>query len=292
MVTLATIEREVAPRCGPYRRVVASGGTLLGVTVPGLRTNAELGGYEEMYLLRRGVLEDGSDVPGFQADDRERTVRIYSALNGLLEVDRPWAGVPVTDEVIELHHLSPTHELRPAVQAGLWRCFAMERASVTLTDTGAEHDLTELVPWITEPQQVYELEWACASGLSASVWWWRTFMKDGHVWIALPDFPANGLIVMARRPVATKVNGEYSATGPTADGDTLDVPLAYAAAAGHIEAWRHCRPRLQATAQEGMYPSQQEAAAEFTRQAAIHFRPPSRRPMMPEPFGSLGVEKP
>lgn len=294
MPTLADIEQEVAARVGPYLRVTASGGSLLGVTVPALRSNAELGGWEGMYLLRRGYLESGAPAAGHQADDRERTVRVYSAINGLLEVDRPWVSAPVEGEVIELHHLSPAYELRPAVQRGLWRCYLVERLTVTLTGSTVERDVTAVAPWLTETSQIYDVAWDYQSGvaLPTPVWWWRTFRRDGHVWLQLPSVATSKLLITARRPVATRVNGGDSTTGPTDDQDELDVDLDYAAAAGHVEAWRRCRQRLQLAAQTGMFASQQEAVAEFSRQALAHFRPPARQVRLGVPFGRLGVQIP
>ena len=61
---------------------------------------------------------------------------------------------------------------------------------------------------------------------------------------------------------------------PWDDEDRFAVPMDYAAAAGHIEAWRTARPRLSLVAQTGMWAEQKEAAAEFTRVSTVYFDPP------------------
>ncbi len=298
MPTLAEIEREVAPRAGPYSQHVVTAGTTLTCTVPTLQSSIALGGVENMFLLRRGKLSNGDPVPDFQATDRQRLVKTWTPSSGTLEVDRAWSGAPVEGEVIELHHLDPAAELRPAVQAGLWRCYRVDRVEVTLGGTASERDLTAAAPWITDPSQVYEVEWACVGTLAlpSKVAWFRPFLKSGHVWLQVwPDPWPNALLVTARRPVATWVNagGGYanSTTGPTEDDHAVDVDLRYAAAAAHVELWRRCRHRLLSGAQQGLFPTQQETAQEFTRIAAACFRPPARRTTF-RPFGLWRLQRP
>jgi len=290
-VTLAEIEREVAPRVGPWSEHVVSTGTTLSCTVPTLQSSIALGGVENMYLLRRGKLSNGDPVADFQPTDRQRLVKSWTPSSGLVEVDRAWSGAPVENEVIELHHLDPGGELRPAVQAGLWRCYRAERVELTLTGAGGELDLTAAATWITEPSQVYEVEVSFAGnpGLPFKVIWFRPIVKASHVWLQVwPDPYPYTLLVTARRPVATWVDAGSgyadSTTGPTEDDHTVEVDLRYAAAAAHVELWRRCRHRLLSGAQQGLFPTQEEAVQEFTRVAAACFHRPPRRTMF-APFG-------
>ena len=291
MVTLADIEREVAARVGPYRRETASGGTATTAVVAALQSTIDLGDVADLYLLRRSA----------SAGDRQRIVKDYTPATGTLTVDRTWSSAPAAGEVVELHHLDPAGELRPAVQAGLRRCFFVDRASVTLTEVATERDLTALLPWITDPTQVYEVmrQYVGAYYPPVVVHWWKAFTRGGHVWLRLwPDPYPNALYVDARRSAASWVKpvgeDEYSdsTTGPTDDDDEVEVSLDYAAAAGHIEAWRRCGPRLQPVAQTGLYPAQSVAAAVLTEMAAKQFHPPVRRTQMPEPFGMYEVQRP
>jgi hypothetical protein len=76
--------------------------------------------------------------------------------------------------------------------------------------------------------------------------------------------------VSAWRPASSWVNGAESLTGPTNDGDLLDVDVDYAAAAGHIEAWHRFPARMVAAAAGGTQATQQMAAQEFSRQANLY----------------------
>ncbi len=382
-VTLKEIEQELARRCGPYRQVTASSGTASTVVTADLQSSIDLGGVENLFVLRRGKKSDGTAVAGFVTDDRVRTAKLYTPGTGTVEVDRNYTTSPVANELIELHHLEPTHELRVAAQKGLWRCYTCERwpvvlpgtadeqnltgavgvqtvaisgtptggsytltygalvtgalaynataaavqaalrllaglAEVTVESSGTSPDLTHTVTfegvdgypgtlvaassltggtspavtvettgsaprWITQPEMVYRTDWAAVSSLDLPVpaLWSEPFLKDGEVWLKLsPESSVTTLLVTARRPVATLVQAsgsgpfEGSTTGPTADDDTLRVDVEYAAASGHVEAWQRFAYRLRPPAAQGLYPSREEAAAEFSRQAANHFRPP------------------
>jgi hypothetical protein len=135
---------------------------------------------------------------------------------------------------------------------------------------GAEHDLTALAPWLTRPDQIHSVH-APALGnlqLGAELGWWHAYPRAGAVWLASPSLAPGALDVSVLRPHSSWVNGADSLTGPTADTDVLAVDLAYAAAAGHIEAWRLWADRLADAAAEGRRASQEMAAREFTRLAA------------------------
>lgn len=272
--TLADIEREIARRAGPFRQVQAASGTGATLVATALMSSIELGSLADLFLLRRGYLANGTAVPGFVSTDRVRTVKVYTPSTGTLEPDRIWSVAPVATELVELHHLDPADELRVAAQAGLWRCYFEDRVSLALASAAPERDLTALAAWILDPSQVRRVEYAYASAtdLPAPVGYHRAYEKSGSVWLQVgPDPYPQTLLVTARRPAATWVDTgagfATSATGPTADNDKVSVDLYYAAAAGHIEAWRRFRPRLQPVAQTGLYADQATAAAEFSRLA-------------------------
>ncbi|MCR4375916.1 MAG: hypothetical protein NUW22_13815 [Acidobacteria bacterium] len=140
--TLAEIEQEMARRAGPYQQVTVSSGTASTFVTNDLKSSIDLGGVENLYVLRRGTKSDGTAVAGFTTADRVRTVKAYTASSGTVEVDRDYATSPVADELIELHHLQPSNELRVAAQKGLWRCYTAERWSVVLPGTADERNLT------------------------------------------------------------------------------------------------------------------------------------------------------
>jgi hypothetical protein len=101
----------------------------------------------------------------------------------------------------------------------------------------------------------------------------------------------DGLTVRAYRDAFGLVNDVDTPEGPTADDDELAVPLDYACAFGHIEAWRRHRDRLEAAAAEGRFASQSEASTEATRVASLYadflFRPQTERgDRIGSPFGA------
>jgi hypothetical protein len=120
-ITLAHLEREVAARLGPFWAFAATGGATESVAVATLRSTAELGGYEGLYLLRRDAI---------RTNDRIRTVERFDGPSGALQVDFPYEDAPVAGEPIELHHLHPDLQLFVDVQAALRRCYLLDALAV------------------------------------------------------------------------------------------------------------------------------------------------------------------
>lgn len=286
-VTLAEIEREVAPRVGPYRREVAATGGTSSFTVTALVSSVEQEKVENLYILRRGKKTDGTAVPSFTAANRVRLVKTHTLSTGAVEPDNPYTVAVVADEYVEFHHLHPDGELRPAVQAGLRRCYFVDRSQLTLSAAASERDLTALASWISDPSAVLEVEHLTSGSteLPRRVGWWQAFLKATGVFLqANPDPYPNLLLVTSRRPHSSYVNAAVSTTGPVNDDDTLAVSLEYAAAAGHVECWRRLKARVAGPAQSGKAVSQEEAAREFTRQAYRNYQPPARRAQFSQPF--------
>jgi hypothetical protein len=290
LVTLAMIEQATAQRCGPYRQeTVTSSASSTLIIFTSLQSTIDVGQITDLYVLRRGLLASGGVVPGYVTADRVRVAKTYTPNLGQVEVDRGYATPPVAGELVEFHHLDPVNELRRSVLAGLARCYFMDRVIITLGTAAAERDLTASAFWIANPRQVYRAQYAPYNPQQQAreVTWPHVYERDGHVWLAAsPDPLPYGLLVSARRAHSTWVNGLDSATGPLLDTDTLSVDLAYAASAGNVEAWRLARPRLQEAAAQKLITSQQEAATEFSSNAASWFRPPARRVVLSAPYGA------
>jgi len=311
--TLREIEQEVARRVGPFQlrwvhnpsagEPEGPASTTTTVAIPAVRSALDLGGLEDMYVLRRGRLRDGTRLPGvlhvvnpdpdipprdivlnYDPGDRIRLVRQYRAQEGVLEVDRPYVYPPLDDEEIELHHLDPELELRPAVLAGLRRCFVVDRLVVdtTASVSGRIIDLTVQAPWLLTRDQVYDV--AAPSG--HPLVGWRVGAFAGGLFLTIGEWGMGRSVVVNRRPVPAATlafgpdqTGELTVRAGTVnepwdDDDAFPIPLDYAAAAGHIEGWRTARPRLSLVSQTGMWAEQKEAAAEFTRVATIFFDAP------------------
>lgn len=310
--SLREIEQEVARRVGPFALHTVHNyqpgepaqpvSTTTTVAIDAIRSSLDLGGMTDMYVLRRGRLADGTLLPTeapdetrpFDLGDRIRLVRQYRPQEGVLEVDRAYAYPTHDGEEVELHHLEPQQELRPAVLAGLRRCYVVDRLQVDPVPQAITRviDLTAVAPWLLSRDQVYLV----ATSNGAPLVGWRVEGYGGGLFLAMGEWGFGQLgpaVVVNRRPAPAMtlpfLNGSNgSAFVPRAgnvnepwdDEDRFPVPLDYAAAAGHIEGWRNARPRLTAVAQIGMWADQKEAAAEFTRVSTVYFDPPRYESML------------
>lgn len=272
-VTLAEIERHVAPRIGPYEELIAlPTSTQTTLFVSQLISSLDLGEYEDLYILRRGRFENGNFVSPFSDDDRERLVASYESATGGLNPDRDWTYAPVEGEMIELHVLKPSSELRKIVLQGLRRCYFWDTAVVStteaaLTSGNTRTNLTALVPWLTRPNQLKNIQFGTTVGLPSRVMWWDADRQGANVNLSMLGLGAGSLYIHALRPHITYVNGEMSYRGPDDDDDILHVDLDYAAAAAHAAAWQLVPHRLFPISNVGMRISMEAAAAEFTRES-------------------------
>lgn len=284
MTTLADVERAVARRVGPFFQVVHDSsrpGTARTAYVPELQSGLALGEPENLWCLRRGVKDDGTAI-AVGDQDRRRLIQAYDSASGSVIAERNWQQPCQPSEVLEFHHLNPRTELRPAVLAGLRRCFFVDQVVINSLD--GEVDVTAQASWITGPRQIQSLGYVYPTGGHPHTELpFKAYTRGGHVLITAGGFILNGSVVTARRPADTLVNGVDGY--PTHDADELAVDLDYAAAAGHIEAWHTLPARLQAAAAGGLQATQQMAAVEMSRQTSI-WMPYSRgRFGFSEPFG-------
>lgn len=263
MITLAQLEQEVARRTGPFFQAAQDSGTPTSSTttsaiMPALKTNALLGGPENLWLLRRSA----ADV------DRERLVQAFDSNAGRVIVDRNWLAPMQPSELADFTHLHPTQELRIAVLAGLRRCFLEDLQELDPNVQYGPVDITAQYAWVTDPHQVLSVQygWLKPAGVAP----FRATLQSGHV---LLDGPWGGNAATStwatfRRPAWSLVNG-LDSTGPVDDDDQLAVDIDYAASAGHIEAWHLFPSRLFAAAAGNLQATQEMAAREFTRQAMM-----------------------
>jgi hypothetical protein len=287
--TLAQIEVEVARRLGPFQYLTVdpqtpATGTPSFAFVPSLQSSFDQDLVTNLYVLRRGVLGDGTPTPQpIPLYDRVRSVYTVDASNGRLQPDRPWQITPYPYEQLEVHHLHPDLELLPAVQAGLRRCFFEDRVQLQ-PGYYYEFDVTNLLPYVTDQQQIRR----CQVGPWPSGWpgWWRgplelpfqAYGQGGHVWIRISGSVYwgpfwGGVLLTLHRNHYAWVNGTDQPSGPQYDTDTLACDIDWAAAAGHVEAWLRFPARLQAAAATGLQATQQMAAAEFQHQGSLHRLP-------------------
>jgi hypothetical protein len=181
------------------------------------------------------------------------------------------------NELADFTHLHPDLELRQAVLAGLRRCFIEDTLPALLTSAYGDIDVTYQAPWVTNPNQITRVQYGWYKPYADAPF--EATLQSGHVMLRGTSgqyAPAN-VWFTAMRPVSSWVNGAESLDGPTADTDTLDVDLDYAAAAGHIEAWHLFPSHLFAAAAGNLQATQQMAAQEFTRQSLIWGPAPMQR---------------
>jgi len=281
VITLATLEQEVARRTGPFFQAaqdsqVPTTSTVISAYMPTLKTSALLGGPENLWLLRRGVLADGTSS-AYNPQDRTRMVQSFDASAGRVVVDRNWYAPMAPSELADLSHLHPDQELRPSVLAGLRRCFMEDLVPAVLTSPYGDIDVTYQAPWVTNPTQITRVQYGWYKPYADAPF--EATLQSGHVMLRGTSgsyAPAN-VWVTALRPAWSWVNGADSASGPTNDTDELDVDLDYAASAGHIEAWHLFPSHMFAAAAGNLQATQEMAAREFTRQSLIWGPAPARR---------------
>lgn len=280
MITYAQLEQEVARRTGPFFQAAQDSGvptssTTTSAIMPTLKTNAVLGGPENLWLIRRGVRADGTATPNaVQAADHERLVQAFDSGAGRVLVDRNWRDPMQPNELADFTHLNPTQELRRAVLAGLRRCFFPQRFGASVTSAYGDMDLTVQQPWITDPGQVLRVQYGYYRPIAEAPF--EAIMQDGHVMLAgWGSYAPTSVWITALYPHFNWVNGTYDADGPTNDTDQLLVDIDYGASAGHIEAWHILPGRMFAAAQDNLQATQEMAAREFTRQSMIWGPEPS-----------------
>lgn len=267
MITLAQLEQEVARRTGPFFQAAQDSGvptssTTIAAYMPTLKSSGLLGGPENLWLLRRGRLADGSATPSaINPVDRIRMVQTFDAATGRVVVDRNWSNPMQPSELADFTHLHPEQELRSVVQAGLRRCFLQELVAGSGANAFGYADLTSAYPWLQSPDQVVRVQ---APGGFHDVPF-QAIVQSGHVML---QAGFGTLWVQVLRPAWSLVNGLES-SGPTLDDDQLEVDLDYAASGGHIEAWHLFPAHLFAAAAGNLQATQEMAAREFTRQATI-----------------------
>lgn len=287
-VTLMELERLVADRIGPFLQATATGGDTSSITLPRFKSSLFIhDDNADLYLLRRGFLNTGLPVPGFNDDDRVRVVAEVITDTGALSVDRLWTVAPVNGEDVELTYLHP-EKIRAAVQVGLGRCYRPDRASVTVVANTTELNISAALPWVRDPLQIRRVTWLpTALSIPYDVWY-EPSMVAGEVLIRMARTLTYGTLqIYTMRPADSYVNGSTSFVGPDDDQDQVLVPRLLAVASGHLAAWKTCRADLQAAAVAGERMSQLEVAREFTKLSREYRSANARR----APTFTLGAEE-
>lgn len=266
-VRLMDIEERLARRVGPYFKYKAedtSGAN--SVVVKRLKTTVDVGQFDDLFILRRGIYWDDSQVLDFGEDDRVRTIASYDAVSGSLIPDRPYILAPQPQERIELHYLDPEQELRVAALEGIERCYFWDNVLVASTGALREIDLSSSLPWLDDRSSIVGVDYAIPSSIipSSRVAWNREVSRKGVIKLQTDWVGPGSLYLDVLRSHKTLVNGEDSLIGPNDDFDILYVDLEYAARAGHVQAWVDFPDRMTPAAAQGLRLTATQAAAAFT----------------------------
>lgn len=282
------IESALARRLGPYfRRVVTSGQQNL-VLIQAIKSTLLQGEYEDLYLLRRGYLADGSKIVGFDETDRVRIVSEYDNTNGTFTPDQTWTIAPVVNEVVELMALHPDDEIKYAVQEGLRRCYFIDAVTVAFTTSDVEQNVSAVLGWLDDPELIKDVQYTYNNSLQGpiGVGWFKPYRSGNAIYVRMGSNPyPNATRFTIMRPAHTYVNGASSIAGPDDDEDLVAIDRNYAVMAAHVEAWRNFPAKLVPVASTGLAPSLKQVASEFTMES---LRRRYKRPEFPQfsvPFG-------
>jgi hypothetical protein len=278
--SLAEIEQALSGRLGGvYRRFPAmTGSTITSVYSSRIKTSVNIAEYDDLYILRRGVLRDGSRINNFPADDRVRMVSEYNHVSGTLFLDRDYTLAPVNTEMIELHYFDPEFELRPSVLDGLKRCYFWDTLSIASVAPYGKINVSSLASWITSPRQIMSAEAQVGSVNrfpSTRIPWSRSYQVGNDVYLDTSNTLPGTTVLTVLRPVVSLVNGDTSLYGPDDDWDVMPVELEYAVRAAHVAAWTRHPERLTPVAAQGMGIPLSMAAQAFTTRslAMVNFVP-------------------
>lgn len=292
-VTLTDIERMVARRVGPYRKIKAGiGSTASRVYASTLQSSLSLGSYEDQFLLRRGLSSTDTLIAGYTEDDRVRQIASYDPANGWLTNDRAWTITPSSSppESLEIHYLDPVDELRPCVLDGLRRCFFWDeiQLAVTSSSMGLNANVSDIAPWILSPAQIKTVSFMPTGQLQypSRIPWWQPYRSGQNIYVRARGSMMGTVIMAVLRPVYSLVNDESSLLGPNDDLDTLAVDLDYAAWAGVIEVWKTLPERIQPLTPSELRPTLKQAAAEFSKKSLMIAQQGPETPALSLDFGS------
>lgn len=280
-VRLMDLEERLARRTGPYFKYAAAAESNPGnVIVNRLISTIDVGGLEDLYLLRRGVYMDGSRIFGFADDDRYRSIDSFDASTGSITPDRVWLNAPLEQERIELMYLDPEQALRVCMLEGLERCYFWDTALITTTGAVRTRDLSSLLPWLQAPTDVVDIGYSIPGDVTprTSLFWFHGYTQDGDVQ-ADSDWTGPGnLAVTALRRHSTYVNGELAVGGPVDDFDVLNVDPEYAVRAGHVQAWLNFPDKMTPAAAQGLRLTATQVSQAFTQRSigVYNQRPPER----------------
>lgn len=238
--------------------------------------NPEL--YREKYLL----------LPNKAAADRLRLIDTYTPSGGQIKPDLAWSSLGGGEEY-EIHSnlIRPDTDLVDLINEGLKRCMLVDEFSFSPgSDVAIRHSLAEVAPWLTDP------EWVLQVGVLPSGYTDRSRYRPsrvfGHVeqdvdelFLCCGPFNTTDTIyVVAIKPAyyhCRATGGQWgSQSGLALDTDEAKPSVRWVTFATLVEVWRLYGTLLEAEAAKRVVRDQATAAALFSNEAALNFRPPAR----------------
>ena len=158
-----------------------------------------------------------------------RRVKQYDDETGQVTLSRAWTP-PAPADTYELHMLLSPADLERCINAGLTKCYYIEREDITPVAGNTEYDLSAYT-WITHPSQVRDVYWRTGSAANQYRYhplrWLLVTDDAGALTLHInPLTTASGslLVLEASRPYAALA----------ADDDETDCPLDWLKAAAEF----------------------------------------------------------
>jgi hypothetical protein len=161
-----------------------------------------------------------------------RRVSTYNDKTGQVTLSRAWT--PPTSASYELHtKLSPA-DLKRCINAGLGRCFYLDRQEITAVDGQREYSLAAYT-WLTETKQLAQVLWKQGDTDNEHRYlplsWWQLSADAGALTLHVDPMTimsGSAYVLVALRPYAALAT----------DAATTDCPLDWAKAAAMVEVYR------------------------------------------------------
>ena len=184
-----------------------------------------------------------------------RRVLTYNDETGQVTLSRAWTSPVVAS--YELHTLLSPVDLKRAVNAGLTRCFYLDRQEITAVAAQREYSLAAYT-WLTEDKQVCQVLWKQGDTANQRryppVLWWKVSSDAGL--LTLHVDPANVVSGSAYVLVAIHPYDELST-----DAATTACPVEWAKAAAMVGVYRYLSRNDPAQDSERLKRWQAEATA-------------------------------
>lgn len=294
MPTMLEYIEGFAREVGPWMKSTATGGsstTLLDTKWPvGSSTNQTFY-YLDQYLWRNLCTDS----------DAVRFVDSYTPASGTLTVDKSYTGNPVSTDPYQLHGVfDPVNEVPYILADALKRCmYVTEVTFCPASLTAIRHRFDTSATWLEDKEWILSVS-VLQDSLSredyvpARLENVGVHEQDAQIYLDLGRFNTNQTFyVRCLKPAyyqCAATGGAYgSQSGLSLITDIAPPPVPWVVSAMLVEAWRRFSGVLEPRAKANLVKTREEAAAWFTRETQVHFKPPpDEHPHEVEHWGPWG----